>query len=148
VGTLSSPVLGMNREKPRVIATTDGEIDDRCSMVRFLMYANEWDIEGIIISSSKFHWKGHNWAGVKWIDEDIDLYAKSYERLKRHDPDFPSPELKERVTTEAAGTWKQASSRHRGGFLLAICPPLQGHLCWLSGSPFAPVAAPCPIVGR
>jgi hypothetical protein len=82
----------MNRDKPRIIATTDGEIDDRCSMVRFLMYANEWDIEGIVISSSKFHWKGHNWAGVKWIDEDINLYAKSYENLRKHDPDFPSPE--------------------------------------------------------
>jgi hypothetical protein len=96
--SFSNPVLGMNREKPRIIATTDGEIDDRCSMVRFLMYANEWDIEGIVISSSKFHWKGHNWAGETWIDEDIDLYAKSYENLKRHDPDFPSPdELKKLV---------------------------------------------------
>lgn len=31
-------------KKLRVIATTDGEGDDSCSMVRFLMYANEWDI--------------------------------------------------------------------------------------------------------
>ena len=36
--------------RPRVVATTDGEIDDRCSMVRFLLYANEWDIEGIVES--------------------------------------------------------------------------------------------------
>jgi hypothetical protein len=41
-------------EKPRVIATSDGEIDDECSMVRFLLYANEWDIEGIITSSSQY----------------------------------------------------------------------------------------------
>ena len=39
--------------RARVIVTTDGEIDDRCSMVRFLMYANEWDIEGIILRSSQ-----------------------------------------------------------------------------------------------
>jgi len=90
--SFSNPVYGMNRDKPRIIATTDGEIDDRCSMVRFLIYANEWDIEGIVICSSKFHWKGHRWAGEKWIDEDIDLYAKSYKNLKKHDPDFPSPE--------------------------------------------------------
>ncbi|MCD6392222.1 MAG: DUF1593 domain-containing protein [Planctomycetes bacterium] len=77
--------------KPRIIATSDGEIDDRCSMVRFLLYANEWDIEGIVISSSKFHWKGHNWAGEKWIDKDIDLYAKSYPNLKKHDAAYPSP---------------------------------------------------------
>jgi len=78
--------------KPRIIVTTDGEIDDRCSMVRFLLYANEWDIEGLIYSSSKFHWKGHDWAGETWIEKDIDLYASFYENLKKHAPDYPSPE--------------------------------------------------------
>ena len=48
VFSVNSPVLAVKHEKPRIIATTDGEIDDRCSMVRFLLYANEWDIEGII----------------------------------------------------------------------------------------------------
>ena len=84
--------------KPRIIATTDGEIDDRCSMVRFLLYANEWDIEGIIYCSSKFHWKGHNWAGEDWIERDLDLYASFYENLKQHDSTFPSPdELRQTV---------------------------------------------------
>jgi len=84
--------------KPRIIATTDGEIDDRCSMVRFLLYANEWDIEGIIYCSSKFHWKGHSWAGEQWIERDIDLYAQFYDRLKKHDPNFPSPQQLKAVT--------------------------------------------------
>ena len=35
-------------DRPQIIVTTDGEIDDRCSMVRFLLYNNEWDIKGII----------------------------------------------------------------------------------------------------
>ena len=84
--------------RPRIIATTDGEIDDRCSMVRFLLYANEWDIEGIIISSSKFHWDGHNWAGIKWIDDQVDEYAKFYDTLKQHADGFPTPkQLKSRV---------------------------------------------------
>jgi len=76
--------------RPRIIATTDGEIDDRCSMVRFLLYANEWDIEGIIYSSSKFHWVGHNWDGIEWIQEDIAKYATFYETLKTHAPGFPT----------------------------------------------------------
>jgi len=81
--------------RPRIIATTDGEIDDRCSMVRFLLYANEWDIEGIIYCSSKFHWHGHKWAGVDWIERDIAHYASSYDTLKQHAPGFPTPaELK------------------------------------------------------
>ncbi len=41
----------MAADKPRVIVTSDGEIDDECSMVRFLLYANEFDIEGIIAGS-------------------------------------------------------------------------------------------------
>jgi hypothetical protein len=37
---------------PRIIVTSDGEIDDECSLVRFLLYTNEWDVEGIVTSSS------------------------------------------------------------------------------------------------
>ncbi|MHC4424613.1 MAG: hypothetical protein ACYSYV_00805 [Planctomycetota bacterium] len=66
---------------------------------------------------------------------------------KAHLPE-PSPELKERVTAEAAGIWKQSSQSHRGGFLFGICAPHQGPLGWLSGLPFAPVATACPITGR
>jgi len=83
-----APLLGT---RPRIIATTDGEIDDRCSMVRFLLYANEWDIEGIIYSSSKFHWVGHNWDGTQWIQEDIAKYASFYDTLKKHAPGVPTP---------------------------------------------------------
>jgi hypothetical protein len=84
--------------RPRIISTTDGEIDDRCSMVRFLLYANEWDIEGIIYSSSKFHWVGHNWDGTQWIQEDIAKYATVFDTLKTHAPGFPTPQqLLERV---------------------------------------------------
>ena len=81
--------------RPRIIATTDGEIDDRCSMVRFLYYNNEWDIEGIIHSSSKFHWKGDgkkvkrkNWADEVWLDRQIDLYEKLYPNLAKHAKGF------------------------------------------------------------
>ena len=84
--------------RPRIIATTDGEIDDRCSMVRFLLYANEWDIEGIIYCSSRFHWKGHSWAGEEWIERDIDLYAKFHENLKVHAKGFPTPRQLKAVT--------------------------------------------------
>ena len=83
--------------RPRIIATTDGEIDDRCSMVRFLLYANEWDIEGIIHSSSRFHWKGNGkhvqprkWADEVWLDKQIDLYEEVYPNLSRHDRGFPT----------------------------------------------------------
>ncbi len=84
--------------KPRVIVTTDGEVDDRCSMIRFLLYANEWDILGLIHSSSKYHWSGddetpaNGWEPVAWLDRQLDAYAEVYERLKSHDANYPSPE--------------------------------------------------------
>ena len=81
-------------EKPRVIVTTDGEIDDRCSMVRFLLYANEWDIEGIILSSSQYHWQGrHSWAGDDWVEPFLDAYEKVHLNLLKHDPNFPTAEF-------------------------------------------------------
>src|SRR5687768_17002663 len=46
--TLSAQLLA--QEKLRVIIETDagGDPDDEQSLVRFLLYANEWDIDGII----------------------------------------------------------------------------------------------------
>ncbi|MBN2698617.1 MAG: DUF1593 domain-containing protein [Bacteroidales bacterium] len=85
-------------ERPRVIATSDGEVDDECSMVRFLLYVNEWDVEGIVTSSSQYHWHGHRWAGDDWVQPYLDAYAEVYPNLIRHDPAYPSPEyLKERT---------------------------------------------------
>jgi hypothetical protein len=80
-------------EKPRLIVTSDGEIDDECSMVRFLLYANEFDIEGIITSSSQYHWQGHKWAGDDWAQPYLAAYAKVYPNLVKHDPRYPSPEF-------------------------------------------------------
>ena len=80
-------------EKPRVIVTTDGEIDDECSMVRFLLYANEFDVEGIITSSSQYHWQGHKWAGDDWMQPYLAAYAEVYPNLVKHDPRYPTPEF-------------------------------------------------------
>ena len=85
-------------QKPRIIVTSDGEIDDQCSMIRFLLYANEWEIEGIVTSSSQYHWQGHRWAGDDWIEPDLDAYAQVYPNLVKHDPAYPTPEyLRERT---------------------------------------------------
>lgn len=84
--------------KPRIIATTDGEIDDRCSMIRLLMYANEFRIEGLIYSSSRFHWLGNTWSGIEWINAQIDQYARVYPHLRENADGYPTPEeLKKRV---------------------------------------------------
>lgn len=85
-------------ERIRVLVTTDGEIDDECSMVRFLLYSNEWDVEGIVTSSSVYHWRGngfggsHNWPGDDWLEPYLEAYEKVYPNLIRHEPDYPTPE--------------------------------------------------------
>jgi hypothetical protein len=94
-------------ERPQIIVTTDGEIDDRCSMVRFLLYNNEWDIQGIIHCSSKFHWKGdgdkiarHDWADEVWLDNQIAAYETFYPRLITHLDGFHTPaELRNLIYT-------------------------------------------------
>ena len=80
-------------ERPRVIVTTDGEVDDECSLVRFLLYCNEWDVEAIITSSSQYHWRGHSWAGDDWMDTVMGAFAQVYPTLIRHDARYPSPEF-------------------------------------------------------
>ncbi len=74
--------------KPRVIAMTDGEVDDRCSMVRFLLYTNEMDVAAIIETSSCYQREG--WSRSGWLAEQIDAYEKVLPNLRIHDVDYPS----------------------------------------------------------
>ena len=46
-------------EKPRVIITQDGEVDDMDSFIRYLYYSNEFDTAGIVYTSSTFHYAGN-----------------------------------------------------------------------------------------
>ena len=85
-------------EKPRVIVTSDGEIDDECSMVRFLLYANEFDVEGIVKTSSQYHWQGHKWAGDDWEKPIYEAYATLYPNLIKHDPRYPTVEYLNSIT--------------------------------------------------
>jgi len=79
------------KNKPRVIVTSDGEVDDECSLVRFLLYANDWEVAAIVTSSSQYHWQGHKWAGDDWAAPYLDAYQEIYPNLVKHDADYPSP---------------------------------------------------------
>ena len=46
-----------NHMKIRTIITQDAEVDDQNSLRHFLLYANEVDLQGIVQTSSKLHWK-------------------------------------------------------------------------------------------
>lgn len=86
--------------RPRVIVASDVEIDDVASWHRFWLYANELDIEGLIYTSSRFHWAGDpeagiaplTWGGNKVLEQQIEGYAAAYPNLRRHDRRYPSPD--------------------------------------------------------
>lgn len=75
--------------KARVIVTTDGEIDDKSSFIRFLMYCNEFNTEGLIYGNSKWQRHGH---GTQWMQETIDLWSEVRLNLIKHLPDYPTVE--------------------------------------------------------
>jgi len=85
-------------EKPRVMVLTDAEIDDQLSMVRFLLSSNEYEVEGIVTTSSQFHWVGHAWAGNEWLEPFLAAYREVYPNLVKHDPAYPAPDYLESVS--------------------------------------------------
>jgi hypothetical protein len=48
----------LNIMKPRAIITTDLECDDMNSLIHLCLYLNEIDIDGIVYTSSQFHFNG------------------------------------------------------------------------------------------
>lgn len=125
-GKVPLPVSdGPERGKPRVVVTTDPELDDSNSLVRYLLYSTDFRTEGLIYASSQFHWKGDGkgtkgfvagreytrfgldlcpceswrWAeGERFIHDAVDAFAEVYEKLRVHHPGYPSPaELRSKI---------------------------------------------------
>ncbi len=81
---------------PRVIVLTDAETDDRCSMVHFLLYTNNMQVDAIIQTNSCFQKKG--WSNEPWLDQQIDAYEKVYDNLRVHDKNYPTADyLRQRI---------------------------------------------------
>ena len=105
-------------QKPRVVVTTDPELDDSNSLLRYLLYATDFRTEGLVYASSQFHWKGDGtgkkfsvpdreyfrfgqklcpceswrWAPAeRFIDDAVDVYEQVYPNLRVHHPGYPTP---------------------------------------------------------
>ncbi len=106
--------------RPRIIITADPELDDNNSLIRFLLYSSDLNVEGLIYASSGYHWKGDE-KGTRWyvpgreyarfgldtcpckswrwaknerfIDNAVEAYEKVYPNLRVHNPNYPSPVL-------------------------------------------------------
>ena len=112
-----------NNPKPRTIITTDGEVDDVDSFIRMLLYANEFRLEGLVYSSSQWHYQGDGkgttfisemantaerygertelrWPGTTWMQELLNAYEKVQPNLSLHADGYPTArELRQLVKT-------------------------------------------------
>jgi hypothetical protein len=95
-------------EKPRVIVMTDiaNEPDDQMSMVRFLVYANQFDVEGLIATTSTWM---RNKVRPDVILSLVDAYGTVQPNLLKHQRGFPSADsLKAIVASGQPGFGMQA----------------------------------------
>lgn len=109
--------------KPRVVLTHDPELDDVNTLIRALLYSTDFRIEGLVYSSSQFHFKGDGKgttqliagreyarmghgpvAAWRWpededfIDDLVEAYGQVHANLKVHHPGYPTPaELKSKI---------------------------------------------------
>ena len=74
--------------KPRIIVLTDiaNEPDDQMSLVRFLVYSNQFDVEGLVATTSTWM---RNRVRPDVIHSVIDAYAEVRPNLLKHQPGFP-----------------------------------------------------------
>lgn len=86
-------------EKQRVFVLTDieNEPDDAMSMVRLLVYANNFEIEGLAATTS-IHQR--NEVATWRIREIIEAYAKVRDNLEKHESGFPTADYLKSCITE------------------------------------------------
>ncbi len=118
-------IPAQSNPRPRIVVTADPELDDNNSLLRFLLYSTDVQVEGLIYASSQFHLKGDGkgtkrlvpgreytrfglnicpceswrWApDERFIHDAVEAYEKVYPNLKVHNPDYPSPDdLKSKI---------------------------------------------------
>ena len=101
---VSMPVSSATEDRLRVIVETDigGDADDQASLVRFLLYSNEWDVEAIIAdrSARAFHRDGardhkglHAKDGWELAKRYVEAYGRVYTNLAIHKPNYPRPDV-------------------------------------------------------
>ena len=86
-------------DRPRVIVLTDitNEPDDQESLVRFLVYANEFEVEAIIATTSTWL---RDRTSARNIRDCVAAYGKVHGNLSKHAEGFPSEVHLESVISE------------------------------------------------
>lgn len=95
-------------DRLRVMIETDagGDPDDEQSLVRFLLYCNEWDVEGILATRPRARERENlnpRRTGIGIVRAMIDAYGQCHPNLLKHDPRYPDAERLRRVTVAGTG---------------------------------------------
>lgn len=83
--------------QPRLLISTDiggTDPDDNQSMIHFLMYSNQFQVEGLVSSPS------YGNGSKQEIFRMIDIYAKDYPQLLKHKSNFPTPDYLRSITKQ------------------------------------------------
>ncbi len=77
------------QEKERIIVLTDieNEPDDAMSLVRFLTYSNQWDVDGLIATTSIHQ---QNEIATWRIREIVEAYGEVRDNLEKHEQGYPT----------------------------------------------------------
>ncbi len=78
---------------------TNSDPDDVQSMVRFLLYSNEFDVEGLIASAGTFNMVA-NKTNVLAV---LDTYHQVEERLRTYDSNYPTTDYLRSITYQGMG---------------------------------------------
>jgi hypothetical protein len=75
--------------RPRIVVMTDiaNEPDDQMSLVRFLLYSNGFDVEGLVATTSTWMKSGPRPDVIRQV---LDAYETVQPNLRKHAPGFPS----------------------------------------------------------
>jgi hypothetical protein len=86
---LTFGTYAQQKSKLRVLVLTDIEADpdDSQSMIRFLLYSNQWDVEGLIATTS-IHQKDR--VAPETIRSIVSAYGKVWPNLIKHEKGFPT----------------------------------------------------------
>jgi hypothetical protein len=85
----SSGLLASDKLRVVVLTDIENEPDDAMSLVRFLTYCNQWDVEGLVATTS-VHQKNKTAA---WrIREIVEAYRQIRDNLMKHEPGYPTAE--------------------------------------------------------
>ncbi len=99
-----APMHAIADIKPRVFVLTDisNEPDDEESLVRFLVYSNEFDVEGLVATTSTWLRKG---TREDLIHRQIDAFAKVRGNVIKHADGYPTPEHLHSISSTGQTTY-------------------------------------------